>query len=94
VKRICQGCGARFYDRQRTRISCPRCEAEFDPEAWMRSGRVRGSEEAKAPKPAVVEPAAAEEEDVEDDAVLDADDDDEDGGAVADLPEDQRSEET
>ena len=95
VKRICQSCGARFYDLQRTPIVCPKCETEFDPEAWMRSRRVRASEKAKAPKPAVVEQETTEDEDdddLEDDAVLDADEDED--NAVADIPGDQNAEET
>ncbi|MEM6490357.1 MAG: TIGR02300 family protein, partial [Pseudomonadota bacterium] len=78
VKRICQSCGARFYDLMRSPIVCPKCETEFDPEAWMRSRRVRASEKPKAPKPAPVQAEASndDDDDMEDDAILEDDDDD------------------
>ncbi|GHU11074.1 hypothetical protein FACS189449_01790 [Alphaproteobacteria bacterium] len=32
IKRICQGCGVRFYDFNKSPIICPACGAQFDPE--------------------------------------------------------------
>ncbi|MBE6447260.1 MAG: TIGR02300 family protein [Alphaproteobacteria bacterium] len=32
VKRICLGCGARFYDLNKLPIICPACGEEFDPD--------------------------------------------------------------
>ncbi len=49
VKRICRSCAAKFYDLGRSRITCPKCGARFDPEALLKSRRNRP---AAAPKPA------------------------------------------
>ncbi|GHT91246.1 hypothetical protein FACS1894122_03310 [Alphaproteobacteria bacterium] len=32
IKRVCQGCGIRFYDFNTSPIICPSCGAQFDPE--------------------------------------------------------------
>ena len=77
VKRTCQSCGARFYDLKRDPIMCPKCGAEFDPQAWARSRRVRSSEkEAAKPKP-TPEVVESEEDnlDSEDDTLIESDDD-------------------
>jgi uncharacterized protein (TIGR02300 family) len=31
TKRLCAGCGAKFYDLNRTPIVCPKCETVFTP---------------------------------------------------------------
>jgi uncharacterized protein (TIGR02300 family) len=31
TKRLCAGCGAKFYDLNRTPILCPKCQTEFVP---------------------------------------------------------------
>ena len=36
TKRICQSCGARFYDLQRDPIICPKCSAVHDPDAILK----------------------------------------------------------
>ena len=41
IKRICQNCGALYYDLEKDPIICPKCEAEFDPEAILKSRRTR-----------------------------------------------------
>ena len=41
IKRICQGCGALYYDLEKDPIICPKCGAEFDPEAILKSRRAR-----------------------------------------------------
>ena len=41
IKRICQGCGALYYDLEKDPIICPKCGAEFDPEAILKSRRTR-----------------------------------------------------
>ncbi len=68
IKRLCQACGALFYDFDRDPIVCPKCSAEFDPDAILKSRRVRGVAEEKpaqeAPKKiaAVANPSEAEAE--------------------------------
>jgi uncharacterized protein (TIGR02300 family) len=58
VKRLCQGCGAKFYDFLKDPSTCPSCGKTFDPEA-LRARRSR-SNTAKAAKPvAAVKKAAA-----------------------------------
>lgn len=59
VKRICQSCGARFYDMCKQPIVCPKCEATFDPEALNK--KRRGRPPVVEAKP-VVTPAKALEE--------------------------------
>ena len=49
IKRTCQSCAAVFYDLKRSPISCPKCGAQFDPEAVLKSRRGR-------PVPAEEEP--------------------------------------
>ncbi|TVQ37332.1 MAG: TIGR02300 family protein [Geminicoccaceae bacterium] len=63
TKRICQSCGARFYDFQRSPIICPACGATFELEALTRSRRGRAVPRAAAV--AAVEPAVADEDDLE-----------------------------
>ena len=75
-KRVCATCAAHFYDLRRSPILCPKCKAEFDPEAILKSRRSRSSA-AKAPPvevrkpreepevPALVEEAEEEVEPVE-----------------------------
>ena len=52
LKRTCLSCGMRFYDFNRKPITCPGCQAEFDPEAVIRSrrGRAPAKETGKASK--------------------------------------------
>ena len=47
LKRVCLGCGARFYDLNKIPAFCPHCGKEFDPLASSRSSRFRQSEVAK-----------------------------------------------
>ncbi|MFI4985840.1 MAG: TIGR02300 family protein [Alphaproteobacteria bacterium] len=54
IRRICQSCGARFYDLRRSPIECPKCGTIFDPEALTKARRPR---QAPAPVPVVVEKA-------------------------------------
>ncbi len=51
VKRVCQSCAVKFYDLNRTPITCPKCAAPFDPEALLKSRRSRPAPPAKAAKP-------------------------------------------
>ena len=41
IKRICQECSALYYDLEKNPIICPKCGAEFDPEAILKSRRTR-----------------------------------------------------
>lgn len=96
LKRICIGCGTRFYDLEKRPIVCPSCGMEFTGDAKLKVRRSRAvAEEASAP---VVEEEETEKDievvrrdadvvglgDVEEDA---ADDTDEDADVEADLEE-------
>ncbi|MBI1273573.1 MAG: TIGR02300 family protein [Alphaproteobacteria bacterium] len=63
VKRMCPGCGARFYDMRKNPPVCPSCKTAFDPEALLRQRRRSAPEEVKVKKPEVVKPAP--EDDIE-----------------------------
>ncbi len=65
VKRVCQSCAAKFYDLKRSPITCPKCNAPFDPEALLKSRRSRPSP-AKAAKPAPAGGAKADSVKAED----------------------------
>jgi uncharacterized protein (TIGR02300 family) len=83
TKRICQNCGTKFYDLQHEPIVCPKCQTEFDPEAFLKTRRSRPV--AVADKEHVPVAAAApgiEDIEVEDPEVLD--DEDEAAAVVAD----------
>jgi uncharacterized protein (TIGR02300 family) len=61
TKRACPNCGARYYDLHHDPIICPKCGAAFDPEALLKTRRVR----VAAPVEAVAAPAVEEEIDTE-----------------------------
>lgn len=68
LKRTCLSCGMRYYDFNRTPISCPGCQTEFDPELVVRSRRGRAapkseSKAGKADASALVEEVDAPEDD-------------------------------
>ena len=72
TKRLCTGCGDRFYDLQRDPIVCPKCGVVFDPEQVTRLKRARNAPPPDPkPKPAVV---AANDDDAEASADDDAED--------------------
>ena len=58
TKRVCSGCGAKFYDLNRTPIVCPKCETVFVP--VVAAPRTR-PEPAKAAAPAPVAEAVVPE---------------------------------
>lgn len=64
IKRICQSCGARFYDLRRSPIECPKCGTVFDPEALIKARRPRAAAPVPVPVAAPVpvpEPELVEE---------------------------------
>ncbi len=74
VKRVCQSCAAKFYDLNRSPITCPKCAAAFDPDALLKSRRSRPAPAVKAAKPKTADstvPAAKTRP--EDDTKLDGD---------------------
>jgi uncharacterized protein (TIGR02300 family) len=89
VKRVCQSCAAKFYDLNRSPITCPKCAAPFDPDALLKSRRSRPTP-TKAAKP---EPRAAADKETKkppgDDAKLD-----EDGDEPAATPADDQDDDT
>ena len=80
TKRVCQSCGARFYDLSRTPIVCPVCQTVYQVAAPTSRRAERAQTERAKPVPEV-EPAPIESpetislEDVEvaDEAALEAD---------------------
>lgn len=77
IKRLCQSCGARYYDFLRTPIVCPSCGTTFDSEAVLKSRRARplpvDDVKPKAKKE-VAEVEEAEEVDDEEEEELDEED--------------------
>ena len=103
TKRMCQSCGARFYDFHRSPIACPACGAPFDLESVGRARRTRAAGRAPvaagivaedpelvvAPAPGVGDADAEVELDAEEeDAAIDeADDGEEDESLIEDASE-------
>lgn len=46
LKRVCVGCGIRFYDLNKRPINCPNCQAEFSGEIKLKSRRGRAAIDA------------------------------------------------
>ncbi|MBE9552875.1 MAG: TIGR02300 family protein [Proteobacteria bacterium] len=77
TKRICQSCSAPFYDLRRDPIVCPKCAAVFDPEAILKSRKLKIAEEiAPAPKKETKDPEEILKAEGDDEAVADEDDGD------------------
>ena len=57
TKRLCGGCGAKFYDLSNTPIVCPKCGTVYEIAPATRS---RGGDAVKAGVPEEVAPLAAE----------------------------------
>ena len=103
TKRICQSCGARFYDFGRSPITCPVCGAVFDLEILNRARRARPSGRIAAVAATGIaadevelEPEAETEEveevedevAIEDEAVIETEDDaEEDESLIEDVSE-------
>ncbi|HEX3503223.1 MAG TPA: TIGR02300 family protein [Xanthobacteraceae bacterium] len=63
TKRLCAGCGAKFYDLNKDPIHCPKCGTVYEVAPVVtRGGR---PDAAAAARPAPVEPVAAEAPEVE-----------------------------
>ena len=86
TKRVCESCGAKFYDLNKQPVTCPKCGHAFDPmAAFVKTEPVREI------KPAV------EEEDEEDELESKADEislDDMDDGMGDDDDDDDADDET
>jgi hypothetical protein len=77
----------KFYDFNKSPITCPECGSEFDPENLLKSRRGK-----TAVKAAVVKPDAAAEDDLEDESESKDDEFDEsDDVADDDLPSDDET---
>ena len=61
TKRLCQSCGAKFYDMERNPITCPKCGAVFDLDAATKLKRGRSA----PPDQKVKEKTTVEEMDAE-----------------------------
>ena len=82
TKRLCQSCGAKFYDMARSPIVCPKCSATFDVDAAVKLKRGRSAPQEPKPKekPTLEE---ADAETSEDAPALDTGETDEEGAAAA-----------
>lgn len=87
TKRLCTGCGARFYDLQKNPITCPSCNEVHVPEVATKSRRSAAARQRTKPKLAVVEkatvPSTATLETVSDGTNIAPTDADADAGADA-----------
>lgn len=73
VKRLCQSCGARFYDMAKHPVVCPKCSTVFDSESSTKKRRGRPTQDNKVS----LEPKEKKEElDLEEDLEPLTDDDD------------------
>jgi uncharacterized protein (TIGR02300 family) len=62
IKRICPSCGVRYYDLMRQPPLCPSCGTAYDPEALLKSRRVRSSQVEEVKK--VIVPELEEDGDI------------------------------
>jgi len=91
LKRTCQSCGTRFYDLEKSPIICPKCQAEFDPEAIMKTKRTKAPPPPPRPVPTPAPAEAAEELEPIEEEVVEAEaegaDEKEDEGVMEDTSE-------
>lgn len=86
-KRRCFSCGIKFYDFNKSPITCPECGSEFDPENLLKSRRGKSAVKAD-----VVKPDPAAEDDLEDESeTKDNEFDGSDDVADDDLPSDDET---
>lgn len=96
IKRICPNCGTRYYDFRKSPPVCPACSTVYDPDALLKSRRVRSGavEETRKSSKAPVEDIeealpddadadAADTDANDDDTLIEDDADDLDGGDLA-----------
>lgn len=77
AKHLCQSCGTKFYDLQRSPVTCPSCSAEVDRESPLKSRRSRTASTAKPlPLEPVTKPKPVADDEMEDLADDDLDDTD------------------
>jgi uncharacterized protein (TIGR02300 family) len=62
AKRICQSCGAKFYDMKRDPAVCPKCGTVLDLETMSKPRRSRTAAVAAEPKPPKAAPKRAPSE--------------------------------
>lgn len=92
MKRICPGCGKRYYDMKKTPPVCPSCKTPFDPENLLRARRGRNADKKQAAKPEDIIDDLPIAEDAAEDAVIE--DAEELGDDVVDEVLDVEEEET
>ncbi len=107
TKRLCPGCGAKYYDLNRDPIACPKCGTAFEAVMTSRAAKVAKVEETveddededlETPELVTLEEADAESEggdddvpDLDDDEVDLDDDDADDDVFIDDEDEDDES---
>ena len=91
TKRVCDACDAKFYDLNKSPVTCPKCGHSFDPSEIIATPKPAAR---IAPKVEAEKPDEGELEDDEDALSLDDideakdDDDDEDDEALAEFSDD------
>ena len=90
TKRVCPKCATRFYDLNKTPITCISCGLAFVPEPLLKSRRPKEVEVKAAPvevsadevEEVKIEDPVADVETDEDDTLVAVADDDDDGSAI------------
>jgi uncharacterized protein (TIGR02300 family) len=67
TKRHCQSCEKNYYDLNKSPITCPHCQKAFDPEALLKSRKVKPVAPVAPKKVEAPPPEDAIEEDLSDD---------------------------
>lgn len=76
LKRVCSGCGTRFYDFNKRPIVCPGCNEEFSGETKVKTRRSRSATLDTEPKTPAHEDHDAVENGAGETELLEDDDDD------------------
>lgn len=94
TKRLCSGCGSKYYDLNRDPIICPKCGAVFE----IVAAQAKPEKTVPKPKPAEEESETEVEAETEDAELVpleeadgeagDASDDDDDGEDIPEIPDD------